>query len=122
MKLYTVVIAAFFLCIFSTVIRDSVYYAVKFEQSVNQEFLSYSAKKFIAQSFKNTCNGKGFNSFEQWKLVCRTLFELESINYEQTFCDSGSEKLMYAKWTGKSKLQKCSGEVYVKIQDGVEYE
>ena len=119
MKFYTVVITAVFLCIISTVLRDSIYYTQKLEQTVRQEFVSYSAKRFVSQSFKNTCEGKGFNSLEQWKSVCQILFKLESIYYEESCV---GENLLYAKWTGNKDYQKCNGEVYFKIQNGVENE
>lgn len=115
MKLYTVVLTAVFLCLISTVLRNAVFYTEKLEQEVNQVFLSYSAKKFIAQSFKNTCNGKGFNSLDQWKLVCSELFELDYITYKPI---ENEENLIHAQWRGNQKLLKCSDEVYFRIENG----
>ena len=119
MKLYVVAITAVFLCMISTVLRNTVFYSVKLEEAVQLEFQSYSAKKFIAQSFKNACKGKGFKSLEQWQSVCAALFKLESINYEPV---SDSKNLMYASWNGSSELKKCSGEVYAKIKGEAAYE
>ena len=112
MKLPLVVIIAAFLCLVSTTIRNAVFYTRTLEQKVSQEFLSYSAKRFIAQSFKEACNGKGFNSLEQWQLVCNSLFGLDSITYEEE-----RDGLMHAKWTGADSLKNCSGEVYIKMED-----
>ena len=119
MKLYVVAITAVFLCMISTVLRNTVFYSVKLEEAVQLEFQSYSAKKFIAQSFKNACNRKGFKSLEQWQLGCAALFKLDSINYELI---SDSKNLMYASWRGSEKLEKCSGEVYVRIKGDFAYE
>ena len=114
MKLYIVMLIAVFLYLISCVLRNTVFYSEKLEQNVQQEFQSYTAKRFIAQSFKNTCEGHGFKSLEQWQLVCKELFKLDSINYKSV---PGDEKLIYAKWNGALNNDECSGEVYFRISN-----
>ena len=114
MKLYTVVLTAFFLCMISEALRNTVFWTSKLEQKVQEEFLSYSAKKFITQSFKNTCEGKGFENFEQWQNACKSLFNLDSIFYET---DQDDSKLIHAQWKASDNLLKCNGEVYYKLHE-----
>lgn len=114
MRLYTLVIAAAFFCLVSAALRDAVFYACFLEKKEEQIFLSYSAKKFIAQSFKKTCQGYGFKSLEQWQLACKSLFTLDSISYQ--VCEE--EGLMYAQWTGNGKYVNCSAQVFCKIKEG----
>ena len=116
MKLYTVIITAAFLCIISSSLSNALFYGRTFDEKIRQYSLSYSAKKFIAQSFKNTCRGKGFKSLDQWQLVCKSLFSLDSISYEES--GGGQNNLMHAKWKGSGKIEKCSGEVYIKKEEG----
>ena len=111
MRLYSVTITALFLCIIFCSFRNGVFFATRLEAQVQQEFLSYSAKKFISQSFKNTCKQKGFENPEQWQKVCKALFNLKSISYEPY---STENKIIHAVWCGGENLQKCSGEVYCK--------
>ena len=115
MKLYIVMLIAVFLYLISCVLRNTVFYSEKLEQNVQQEFQSYTAKRFIAQSFKNTCKQKGFQNFEQWQQVCKALFNLESISYE-TY--SVEKNIIYAAWKGSENFKKCSGEVYYKLTQG----
>ena len=117
MKLYTVAVTAVFLCIISCSLRNAVWFAARLEQKVQQEFLSYSAKKFIAQSFKNTCAKKGFKSLEQWQLTCSAIFALEDISYEKCSEKCIADKsLYYAKWHGSGKLVSCSAQVYCLVE------
>ncbi len=114
MKLHLLVIAAAFLCLISATLTNALFYTRTAEARLEQIFLSYSAKRFIAQSFKNACRGKGFKSLDQWQLVCKSLFPLEQITYEK----AGSyNNLIYARWKGSEKIEKCSGEVYLIIEE-----
>ena len=114
MKLYSVVLTAILLCILSVTLRNAVFYAGIYESKSRELFLSYTAKKFISQSFKNTCSGKGFESLEQWRLVCSALFTLEEISYETA---ANQSLLMHAVWIGSSEYEKCSGEVFYRIEN-----
>ena len=37
---------------------------------------------FISESFCNSCQGKGFASFDEWKAGCGSLWQLESIEWK----------------------------------------
>ena len=63
---------------------------------------------FISESFLNQCNGKGFSSFDEWKEVCRDMWELESIDL-QHFGNEENE-FYICHWNGPYG----SGEVYGK--------
>ena len=114
MKLYSLAITAAFLCIIFVSLRDAVYFTGRLDQRVEEEFLSYSAKKFIAQSFKNTCREKGFASLDEWKKSCKSLFSLESISYEISY-DSEEKSLLCAKWVGAGILEKASAQVFYRL-------
>ncbi|MCR4899543.1 MAG: hypothetical protein K5907_01875 [Treponema sp.] len=79
---------------------------------------SYNAKKFIAESFKQTCDGSGFRDFEEWQLTCKSLFKLEYIAWceaEDFMIDEnydGNNNLMYGTWIGQGLTKDCSGEVF----------
>lgn len=115
MKLYTLVLTAFLLSLLSGLLRNALFYVSKYEQKSKEYFLSYAAKRFIAGSFKETCEGKGFKDLEDWKLKCKALYKLETITYEKA-CDDNC--LNHAKWTGKEALSNCSGEVYFRKSPG----
>ena len=117
MRLYSVTITAFFLCIIFCSIKDAVFFETRFERRVSEEYQSYSAKKFIAQSFKNACKQKGFENLEQWQLCCRAIFKLEYIGWCQAqdfMIDdfAGGGELMYGKWVASGDIKECSDEVY----------
>ena len=71
-------------------------------------------RKFIEESFKNTCCGKGFSDLNEWQKTCRSLFSLDYIAWSDAteFMDVNDEnsegKLFYGKWTSSS----FEGEVY----------
>lgn len=60
---------------------------------------------FISESFCNTCQGKGFSSFDSWKAGCGSLWQLESIEWE---CLEEEGALYCGRWSGPYG----SGEVY----------
>jgi len=72
------------------------------------------SQEFISESFKNTCNGKGFSSLNQWQITCRSMFQLDYIGWSDAsdFLDvdysNSGKTLYYGKWNGNL----CSGEIY----------
>lgn len=63
---------------------------------------------FITESFYNSCRGKGFSSFDEWKRVCAGMWELENIEWENI---GGADSGLYCgKWQGPYG----SGKVYGK--------
>lgn len=85
---------------------------------------------FISESFFNTCQGKGFSSFEEWKSGCGSLWQLESIEWEcvgtknlkseevkseevkSKICESEENEKKSLLYCGRWKGPYGSGEVY----------
>ena len=38
--------------------------------------------KYVSESFRNTCNGLGYESLDEWKKECRKMWNLDYISYE----------------------------------------
>ena len=75
------------------------------------------ADRFVYESFRNTCKGKGFSDLNHWQVTCRALLKLDYIgwcNSEDFMIDEVPEtgKLMYGRWIGNN----CEGEVYCREQ------
>ncbi len=113
MRLCTLTITWLFLSMLFTLMNTGLFYARKLEEKSQQAFLSYTAKKFIAQSFKKACRGEGFKSLEVWQQTCRSLFKLDSIEYER---DREDQNLLYAKWSGTEPYEESSDEAYFRIK------
>lgn len=118
MRFSTLIVLLFFLGIIGISIHQAAWCSKELgarEQSLRQCF---RAKKFIAQSFKETCDRKGFETLEEWQLTCRSMFDLEYIAWcpAEEFLvvqnEEYTDRLMYATWKGNSALKACSGEVY----------
>lgn len=76
-----------------------------------------SACLFISQSFKNTCDGTGFDSLYQWQKSCKSMWNLKYI----AWCDARDflpipgeyeKKVLYGKWIGEN----WEGEVYWEVE------
>ena len=101
------------MCLISMTMHDAISYMKTYEKKGQELFISFTAKKFIARSFKNACQGKGFSSPEQWKLSCNALFKLDSITYEKL-----NNQAFHAEWKALPPFEKCSGEVYCIVKEG----
>ena len=62
---------------------------------------------FISESFRASCQGNGFSSFEEWKQVCGSMWQLENIEWKSESLQGN--KIYYGKWKGPYG----AGEVYV---------
>ena len=107
MKLHLAVLALTFIGIISISINGYSLSLWRLEQKTRNLRSVFTSKRFIAESFKNTCGGKGFENLEQWQNCCKSMFKLESISYEQT-----DGNVFHAKWDGTDVLSECSGEVF----------
>lgn len=116
MKLHSVVLVMLFLGLIFSVLNDFVFCAVLLEQKADNAFQIYTAKRFIAESFRNTCAGKGFSNLEQWQNSCRALFKLESI--EWNYVVDGTEILIQGSWQGNDALCECRGEAFCRNLKG----
>ena len=75
------------------------------------------ACNFISESFKNTCEGKGFESLYKWQKCCSAIWDLKYI----AWCDAKDflpipkeydKKVLYGTWIGKN----WEGEVYCEVE------
>ena len=53
--------------------------------------------RFVSESFRKTCQGKGFESLSEWKKSCRAMWQLDFIDYEQM-----GEKVCRGVWISAS--------------------
>ena len=122
MKLHIVVLLITLFGFTCVLVNDYLFSVRQLEQKSLIACKAFTAKKFIAESFRNTCKGKGFDSLEEWKLCCNALFDLEYINWEQVNNEPQNLKLLYAEWKGKDLFVECSGEVFCRYENyfGVE--
>ena len=54
----------------------------KMDLAIEKARNSYYSLQFISESFRKTCKGEGFNSFEEWEQTCSALWQLSEISYE----------------------------------------
>lgn len=70
--------------------------------------------KFVSESFRKTCEGKGFKNLNEWQKCCKALWKFDYISWAdaQDLLDIGTlksdEKMFYGKWSGNV----CEGEVF----------
>ncbi len=117
MRFHTILLLLTFLGLVSVSLNDYAFYVKKLDSKAIDSRQVFVAKRFIAESFRNTCNGKGFKNLEEWQLCCRALFKLEYIGWceAQDFMIDESPQLgelMYGKWIGCDDMKQCSDEVY----------
>ena len=108
MRLCSVVVLLLFVGIICVALNDFTFYNASLQKKTAQTFKEYYAKVFISQSFKNTCEGKGFENFEEWQKACYALYKIDSMEWSE------SDDFVYGRWTGSAEIERCSGEVYVK--------
>jgi len=62
--------------------------------------------RFVSESFRNTCKGKGFKNLNEWQIICRALWKLDYIGWakaEEFMIDEAGKtenELFYGKWNG----------------------
>lgn len=103
-----------FLCIviWGNLIRNSeeLFRLSRKKEKVSDELRMVS---FISESFSKTCSGNGFESLNQWQMVCREMFNLDYIGWgkAESFSEineNAESILYYGKWISFSG----EGEVY----------
>lgn len=87
----------------------------KNERKILEKKNQLQCEKFISESFKQTCNGKGFQNLNQWQETCRAMWNLEYIGWSdaQDFMivpDNPDFNLMCGIWKSKNSI----GEVFSK--------
>ena len=110
MKFSDVIIVSVILCVFSTVSGGAYSSIKKMDCRIEELRHRTTALSFISESFYKTCEGKGFSSLDEWKTVCRSLWQLDSIEWDYLSAD---RKVIYGVWAGSS----CEGKVYCRSKD-----
>lgn len=128
MRLHTLLIILTVMGIMSISVLDYLSYIRTLGQKEHSLFITYSGKRFIAESFRQTCKGRGFDNLEQWQLTCRRLFKLEYIAWcssDDFMIDEAGENnscLMYGKWIAGEEYSDMSGEVYCRKSEAIKTE
>ena len=124
MRFSTLIVVTIFLGLISVSARDAMTSINALGSKVEKLRSSYAAKHFIAESFKNTCEGKGFESLEQWQLCCRAMFKLEYIAWcpaenfmHDEAAERGCPRLMYGKWMAGVPFEASGGEVFYRSRN-----
>lgn len=113
MKYVDVIIFIFLLSIFSVSFSNGIRILKNLSQLNNEYIERKSANKFIFESFKNTCDGKGFDSLIQWQKSCKAMWNLNYIGWSDVrdfsiLPNSVTKNILYGNWVGDD----FSGEVY----------
>lgn len=69
----------------------------------NEIQIKVNSTIFISESFRNTCEGKGFSNLNEWQKTCKAMWNLKYIgwgNAEDFFNgnDTDNSILLYGKW------------------------
>lgn len=104
MKLSDVIILSVIISIFSPLFARSISLIRKMDFCIEDLQAQQTSITFISESFYETCQeeGRGFDSLEEWKISCKLLWSLESIEVKE------EKNLLSGKWSGPSG----KGEVY----------
>lgn len=89
----------------------------KINQKKEEKRNAFESERFISESFRASCEGKGFESLVDWQKVCKAMWHLEYISW--TKADSfmvvenpDKGQLLYGKWIGPYG----NGEVYARVK------
>lgn len=103
MKLINVVVNLVIVSICSASINSS-FNKYKILKKNNSELKQkINSVYFLSESFRNTCEGKGFDSLNTWQKVCRDLYGLDYIGWAdaESFMEVSNPekgKLFYGAW------------------------
>ena len=110
MRLTNVIILMIIIGLFSSVFSEE-YYALKnLDCRIEELRKKNDSLYFISESFYRTCEGRGFSSLEEWKRVCKGLWQLETIEWKNAAPDG---KLIYGIWRGSVS----EGQIYFYRKD-----
>jgi len=98
MRFTELICLSVFLAVFSTMFASSLSQLRKLDREL--EFVRNKTESmiFISSSFKESCRGKGFSSFEEWSRGCKALWQLKSIEWNRF--DTSKETIYYGAWSG----------------------
>ena len=113
MRLSELCVIMMSLCSLYTGIYSVVGKAVKINELNHIEQKKLNSLEYISESFRKTCEGKGYSSLNDWQKSCKSLWNLDYI----AWCDvsdfmevknNSDTVLFYAQWSGENG----NGEVY----------
>lgn len=107
MKLVELICLSLILALFSSAFTRLYSQLLKLDDRLLEVKRKSDSLIFISESFCNTCQGKGFSSFDKWKTGCGSLWQLEKIEWE---CLDEGDALFYGRWSGPYG----DGEVYAR--------
>ena len=113
MRLTNILILLIIICLFSSVFEDSYSTMQRMDYRISELKAQNDSLYFISESFYRVCEGYGFSSLDEWKLVCKTLWSLDCIDWGFS---SSDENVIYGTWTGPYG----EGMVYFKRKNGKE--
>lgn len=109
MRYIELVCLSLIFAIFSALFRSQLFQLSGIDSSLSKMKKKTDSLTFISTSFRNTCQGKGFSSLDEWKSVCADMWNLETIEWTYVGNSENAEDGFFCgKWEGPSG----SGEVY----------
>ena len=115
MRFTELIIFSVLLAVFSSLLSSFIYQTRKLDEKLFELRRKTDSLIFISESFNKLCAGekKGFESFDEWEAVCKSMWNLESIEWKKMTAVKGNgENVFLGRWQGPYG----SGEVYCKRQ------
>ncbi len=107
MRFTDVIVLFVILGVFSPVFAGEITALRKMDCRIEQLREENDSLSFISESFYKTCEGRGFSSLEEWKKVCKRLWQLESIDWEYVSYGMADEgQLICGRWSGSDGVKK----------------
>lgn len=113
MKLINLIVSSVVLAMFSILICEQFSELKKLSVLENEIRCEYDSCRFISDSFRNVCAGKGFATFDEWKENCSALWNLNLLEWSCNCIDDTD--LYYAHWSGPYG----NGEVFYCMRKGI---
>lgn len=113
MRYMDLLLILFLLCLFSWHFSGGLKVYSKLKNKSEYFLEKKSANEFISKSFKNTCEGIGFSSLNEWQKSCKAMWELKYIGWSDAkdvmlLSEECKQKVLYGTWKGNDYI----GEVY----------
>ena len=108
MRLIDAICLSVILVVFSSIVSMTLAEIVRLDEELEAIERKTDSLIFISESFKACSRGKGFSSFDEWKLTCGSMLMLENIEWKNIYLEEN--ELYYGKWDGPDG----TGEVYVR--------
>lgn len=85
----------------------------KLKEKNDYYFEQKNANHFISESFRNTCQGNGFESLCEWQKACKSMWDLKYIGWSKAsevmlISEEYKDSVFYGSWI----INNTIGEVY----------